>query len=447
MKSGGLTVALVKPGSIAEEIGIGQGDRLIAVNGMPVRDLIDYRFLEADENVTLDLQKADGEEWVLELEKDYDQDLGLEFEGDGFGRTIRCSNHCIFCFVDQMPPDLRKTLYVKDDDYRLSFWSGNFITLTNITRKEMQRIVSMRLSPLYISVHSTNPELRRHMLGNKKAGLIMEQLQELAAAGIEMHTQVVACPGINDGRELARTVEDLSGLWPEVRSLAVVPVGLTRFRQSCYPLRGYTRAEARRLLRWLQARQEEFMSTMGNPFVFASDEFYLLSGEEIPPVERYAGFPQLENGVGLTRLFLEEWEKARVRLFRKRIEKNISLVTGVLGEQLLKPMVAALNRVEGLQAILKVVRNSFFGETTTVAGLITGTDLLSQVLSSETGDLLVLPAVSLKKDEPVFLDGISLPELSRRLNVPVVAVAGPDQLVDVLLEGSPKAAWFTSAGS
>jgi putative radical SAM enzyme (TIGR03279 family) len=414
---------------------------------MPVRDLIDYCFLEADEIVTLDFKKADGEEWVLELEKDYDQDLGLEFEGAGFGPTIRCTNHCIFCFVDQMPPGMRKTLYVKDDDYRLSFWSGNFITLTNLTEKEMQRIVSMRLSPLYISVHTTNPELRRRMLGNKKAGLIMKQLQELAAAGIEMHTQVVACPGINDGRELARTVEDLSGLWPEVRSLAVVPVGLTRFRQNCYPLRGYTRAGARELLRWLQARQEEFLTTLGNPFVFASDEFYLLSGEEIPPVERYAGFPQLENGVGLTRLFLEKWEKARARLFRKRVEKKITLVTGVLGEQLLNPVVAALNQVEGLQASLKVIRNRFFGESTTVAGLITGTDLLSQVRPPETGDLLVLPAVSLKKDEPVFLDGISLPELGRRLKVPVAAVAGPDQLVDVLLEGLPKATWFTSAGS
>ena len=447
MNSRGLTVARVKPGSIAEEIGIGQGDRLTAINGMPVRDLIDYCFLEADEIVTLDFKKADGEEWVLELEKDYDQDLGLEFEGAGFGPTIRCTNHCIFCFVDQMPPGMRKTLYVKDDDYRLSFWSGNFITLTNLTEKEMQRIVSMRLSPLYISVHTTNPELRRRMLGNKKAGLIMKQLQELAAAGIEMHTQVVACPGINDGRELARTVEDLSGLWPEVRSLAVVPVGLTRFRQNCYPLRGYPRAGARELLRWLQARQEEFLTTLGNPFVFASDEFYLLSGEEIPPVERYAGFPQLENGVGLTRLFLEEWEKARARLFRKRVEKKITLVTGVLGEQLLNPVVAALNQVEGLQASLKVIRNRFFGESTTVAGLITGTDLLSQVRPPETGDLLVLPAVSLKKDEPVFLDGISLPELGRRLKVPVAAVAGPDQLVDVLLEGLPKATWFTSAGS
>ncbi|HHU87268.1 MAG: DUF512 domain-containing protein [Pelotomaculaceae bacterium] len=446
MKSGGLTVARVKPGSIAEEIGIGQGDRLIAVNGTPVCDLIDYRFLEADEDISLELKKADGEEWVLELEKDYDQDLGLEFDGAGFGRTIRCSNKCIFCFVDQMPPGMRKTLYVKDDDYRLSFWSGNFITLTNVTGKEMQRIVSMRLSPLYISVHSTNPELRRRMLGNSKAGLIMEQLQELATAGIEMHTQVVACPGLNDGRELARTVEDLSGLWPEVRSLAVVPVGLTRFRQSCYPLRCYTREEARRLLRWLQARQEEFLRTMGNPFVFASDEFYLLSGEEIPPVERYAGFPQLENGVGLTRLFLDEWEEVKARLFRKRVEKKITLLTGVLGEQLLEPVAAALNRVEGLQAILKVVRNGFFGESTTVAGLITGTDLLSQVLPSETGDLLVLPAISLKKEEPVFLDGTSLPELSRCLKVPVAAVAGPGQLVDVLLEGPQKAAWFTRAG-
>lgn len=447
MKPAGLIVARVKPGSIAEEMGIGRGDRIVAINGVPVHDFIDYRFWEADEDVSLELNKADGEAWILDLEKDYDEDLGLEFEGAGFGRTIPCSNHCLFCFVDQMPPGMRKSLYVKDDDYRLSFWSGNFITLTNVTEQELQRIISMRLSPLYISVHSTNPGLRRQMLGNSRAGLIMEQLRELAAAGIEMHTQVVACPGLNDGQELAGTADDLAGLWPWVRSLAVVPVGLTRFRQSRYPLRGYTRAEARGLVRWLWARQEEYLRTKGNPFIFASDEFYLLSGVEVPPLERYAGFPQLENGVGLTRLFLEEWEKAGTRLQGRRIKGKITLVTGVLGEQLLAPVAAALNRVEGLQATLRVVRNEFFGEYVTVAGLLTGADLVSQLPPGKTGDLLVLPAVSLKKEEPVFLDGVSLRELSRCLMVQVAAVAGPGQLVDVLLEGRQKATWSAGAGS
>ncbi|OPZ73285.1 MAG: hypothetical protein BWY80_00966 [Firmicutes bacterium ADurb.Bin456] len=444
MKPAGLVVVRVKPGGIAEEMGIVRGDRLVAINGTPVHDLIDYRFWAADEDISLELNKVNGEKWVLDLEKDYDEDLGLEFEGAGFGPTIPCSNHCLFCFVDQMPPGMRKSLYVKDDDYRLSFWSGNFITLTNVTEQELQRIISMRLSPLYISVHSTNPGLRRRMLGNSRAGLIMEQLRELAAAGIELHAQVVACPGLNDGQELTRTVEDLAGLWPGVQSLAVVPVGLTRFRQSRYPLRGYTPEEARKLVHWIRTRQEEYLRTRGNPFIFAADEFYLLSGVEIPQLESYAGFPQLENGVGLTRLFLEEWEKARSRLLGKRIKGKITLVTGVLGEQLLGPVAAALNKVEGLQATLKVIRNDFFGEHVTVAGLLTGADLVSQLPPGKTGDLLVLPAVSLKREEPVFLDGVSLLELSQRLMVQVAAVAGPGQLVDVLLEGREIAVWSAS---
>ncbi len=447
MKPRGLAVARVEPGSIAEEMGIEQGDRLIAVNGEPVRDLIDFCFLEAEEDLSLDLKKASGEEWILDLEKDYDQGLGLRFEGDGFGRTIQCSNHCVFCFVDQMPPGMRDTLYVKDDDYRLSFWSGNFITLTNVHEQQLQRIASMRLSPLYISVHSTNPELRKRMLGNTRAGLILGQLQELTAAGIEMHTQVVLCPGLNDGMELARTADDLSGLWPAVRSLAVVPVGLTRFRQGRHPLLDFTRAEARRLVRWVGSKQEEYLRTLGDPFIFASDEFYLLSGEPVPPLERYADFPQTENGVGLTRLFLEEWEEVKVRLPQKRVKIKVTLVTGVLGEEVLGPVAAELNRVNGMEVIVKVIENCFFGEKVTVAGLLTGTDLVSQVCTAEIGNLLVIPAVSLKKEEPVFLDGMSLLELSRNLKVKVAAVAGPGQLLDVLLDGPEKAAWYSNGRS
>lgn len=442
MKHQGLAVFRVEPGSIAEELGLEPGDRVMAVNGEPVRDLIDFRFLETDESLSMDVRKVDGEEWVLDVEKDYDQGLGLEFGEEGFGRTARCSNKCVFCFVDQMPPGMRRTLYVKDDDYRLSFWSGNFITLTNLGDDELRRIASQRLSPLYVSVHTTNPELRERMLGNRRAGLILEQLRYLAEAGIEMHTQVVLCPGLNDGKELERTAADLAGLWPAVSSLAVVPVGLTRFRQGCYPLRVFTPEEARRLVHWVGLKQEEYLSDLEYPFIFASDEFYLLSGEPIPPAERYADFPQTENGVGLTRLFMDEWEEVEGGLPREISPLKVTFATGLLGEKVLRPVAARLNEIKGLKVAIKAVKNHFFGEQVTVTGLVTGGDLIDQSDPGETGDLLVLPAVMLKKDNTVFLDDLTLKDLATDLKIRVAVVEGPRQLVDVLLGGPEKASRF-----
>lgn len=435
MTSRGLAIFWVEPGSIAEEAGLVPGDRIMAINGEPVRDLIDYRFLEADESLSIEVKKADGEDWVLEVEKDFDQDLGIDFGAGGFGRTARCANKCVFCFVDQMPPDMRKTLYVKDDDYRLSFWSGNFITLTNLGDEALQRIARQRLSPLYISVHTTNPALREKMLGNPRAGLIMEQLRYLAGAGIEMHTQVVLCPGLNDGKELERTAADLAGLWPAVSSLAVVPVGLTRFRQGLYPLRVFTPDEARRLVRWVGLKQEEYLRELGYPFIFASDEFYLLSVELIPPAERYADFPQTENGVGLTRLFMDEWGEVQGGLPPQARPLKATLATGLLGEKVIRPVADRLNGIKGLEVSVKVIKNNFFGRQVTVAGLITGGDLADQIEPGETGDLLVLPAVMLRKGETVFLDGLTPQDLARRLKTRVAVVEGPRQLVDVLLGG------------
>ena len=295
MPGRGLTIERVLPGSIAAEMELKPGDRLIAINGSVVRDLIDFRFFETEEYLNIEIHTAGGEEWALEVEKDYDEDLGIEFVDGGFGSTNRCSNHCVFCFVDQMPSGLRKSLYIKDDDYRLSFWIGNFITLTNAGEEELTRIVQQRLSPLYISVHTTNPELRTVMLGHKRAGLIMEQLKFLAKAGIELHTQVVLCPGLNDGKELKKTADDLSSLWPSVSSLAVVPVGLTQYRDTCYPLRSVTPDEARQVVSWAGLKQEEYLAKLGDPFLFVSYEFYLLAGEQVPADERYAGFPSLKT--------------------------------------------------------------------------------------------------------------------------------------------------------
>lgn len=441
MKRRGLKIEAVEPGSIAEELGVAAGDRVTAINGMPVRDLIDFRYLAADELLFIDLKKADGEEWVLEVEKDFDQNLGINFGAGGFGPAIKCINKCVFCFVDQMPPGMRRTLYVKDDDYRLSFWHGNFITLTNLSKNKLKRIARQRLGPLYISVHTTNPVLRERMLGSSRAGSIMEQLRFLAEAGIEMHTQVVLCPGLNDAAELERTAGDLFTLWPAVKSLAVVPVGLTRFREGLYPLAAFTREKARALVRWVHDRQKEYITRRQHPFIFASDEFYLLAGETAPAAERYDGFPQLENGVGLTRLFLDEWADAVGGLPDAAEPQRIVLVTGVLGNKILKPVAARLNKIAGLQVSIKVIENNFFGKQVTATGLVTGSDILAQT-TGDAGDLIVLPAVMLKEDEKVFLDDVSLQELAGKLKAAVAAVSGPRQLVDVIINSPAKAEMF-----
>ena len=442
MSGEGPAIFEVEPESIACELGLEPGDRIIAINGHPVRDLIDYRFLEADESLNIEVRKSNGEDWILDVEKDYDQSLGIKFGNEGFGDIRRCINKCLFCFVDQMPPGMRKTLYIKDDDFRLSFWSGNFITLTNVSDSELRRIAGQRLSPLYISVHTTNPELRRQMLGSRRAGLILEQLRYLAGEGINVHTQVVLCPGFNDGMELERTAADLASLWPEVRSCAVVPVGLTRFRHGCYLLRGVTGEEARRLAQWVAQKQKEYMSSFNYPFIFAADEFYLMSGVPVPPSKRYADFPQTENGVGLVRLFLDEWERVRNKLPSELPPKKLTLATGVLGEMVLRPVVARLNTIKGLEVRLKAVKNKFFGERVTVAGLVTGKDLIDQIVSDGIGDYLVIPSVMMKKEEAVFLDDITLEDISGCLKTRVAAVEGPGQLVDVILNGLDKAKWF-----
>ena len=429
----GLEIFRVEPDSIAGELGLAPGDRVVAINGEPVRDLLDFRFLEAEENLSIDIKKVGGEEWILDVEKDYDEILGIDFGAGGFGRTRCCANKCLFCFVDQMPAGMRETLYIKDDDYRLSFWSGNFITLTNLSDNDLQRIIGQRMSPLYISVHTTSPKLRTRMLGNDRAGLILKQLSYLAKAGIEMHTQVVLCPGLNGGGELERTVADLAGLWPAVSSLAVVPVGLTRFRRGRYPLRAVTGDEACELVRWVHLKQEEFMAKMKYPFIFASDEFYLQSGEPVPPARRYVGFPQVENGVGLTRLFLDEWQEIEKTLPKEVLNLKATLITGQLGEKILGPVAARLNGVKGLEVNVKAIENHFFGKQVTVAGLVTGTDILNQVVPWEIGDLLVLPSVMLKKDATVFLDNLTPGDLTNRLKTRVATVAGPRQLVEVLL--------------
>jgi len=433
MRDRGLVITSVDDNSIADELRLQPGDVLLQINGQEISDILDYQYLIADEYLQVLVRKYNEEHWLLEIEKDYDESLGLAFQDDGWGPTRQCANKCIFCFVDQMPGQMRPTLYIKDDDYRLSFAQGNFITLTNAGSADLERIAQMRLSPLYVSVHTTNPALRQKMMGNTRAEKIMDQLRYLANAGIQMHTQVVLCPGINDGPELNRTITDLAELWPAVRSLAVVPVGLTAHRQGLFGLRSYNAPEARAVVCEINLWQKVFIAEYQYPFVFASDEFYLLAGAPIPSAEDYGGFPQTENGVGLVRLFMDEWQQL-AGLLPERIENPVrcSLVTGTLAGSLLAQVVAELNQIAGLRMKLHVLENNYFGKTVTVAGLLTGQDLLAGLKGRDLGDRLFIPGVMLREGEHVFLDDITLEELAGRLKVQVIPVDDPAELVQLL---------------
>ncbi len=434
MTDNGLLITDVEDQSIAEELGVKPGDRLLSINEQPVRDILDYRFLCAAEELLVKVTTQAGEVWELEIEKEYEEDLGLDFGEHSFGATRRCHNRCLFCFVDQMAPKMRETLYIKDDDYRLSFWQGNFVTLTNVKEAELQRIIDQRMGPLFISVHTTNPELRARMLNNRFAGNIMDQLSKLAKAGIEMHTQVVLCPDINDGAELKRTIEDLAGLWPEVQSMAVVPVGVTKYRQGLYNLRTFTQSEASQVIDLVEGYQQEFLEQWGDSFVYASDEFYVMAGKPIPPTENYGNFPQTENGVGLARLFLDEWDSIKDDL-PQRISSNhrVTLVTGTSGAAILQQVVDGLNQIKDLQVDLEVVKNQFFGESVTVTGLLTGGDIIKALKNKNLGDAVILPSVMLRDGEEVFLDDVTVSDVADKIQTPVEVVDGPENLVEVLL--------------
>ncbi|BBB92977.1 MAG TPA: DUF512 domain-containing protein [Methylomusa anaerophila] len=408
-------IAGVVPHSIAAETGLLPGDRLIAVNHRNVRDLIDLSFALSDQRVELLVEKQNGQQQLITIEKDYDQDLGIEFESAVFDKIRQCVNHCIFCFVDQMPPGMRESLYIKDDDYRLSFLYGNFITLTNLRLSDMRRIRQLHLSPLYISVHTTNGPLRAKMLGNERAASIMEQINILAANGVEMHTQIVLCPGINNTNELDKTIGDLFNIYPSVLSIAIVPVGLTKFRKNCYPLHCFTAEQARSTISQVNQWQEKSRNTFGNTFVYLADEFYIQAGCPIPAYEYYDGFPQLENGVGIVRNFIEDWKQSpgNSTLYAKPL--YIDVVCGKSAEKIIKPLLAELT-IPNLYTRLIAVENEFFGNNVTVTGLLTGGDILEQLqqlAGPRTG--VIIPGIAFRRGEHVFLDGMTLDELYRNL--------------------------------
>ena len=425
----------VEAGSIAEELGIEPGDRLLAIDGQEIEDIFDYQFYEESEELLLLIEKADGEQWELEIEKDADESLGISF-GEGLMDEYRsCRNRCIFCFIDQMPPGMRDTLYFKDDDSRLSFLQGNYITLTNMSDHDVERIVRYRLEPINISFHTTNPELRCRMLHNRFAGDALKKVDILYQGGIEMNGQIVLCRGVNDGEELERTIRDLTKYLPLLKSVSVVPVGLTRFREGLYPLEPFTREEAREVLRVIHRWQKKIYEEYGIHFIHAGDEWYLLAEEEVPEEERYDGYLQLENGVGMLRLLFNEFEEGMERLGDGDRSGEISAATGKLAYPYIRRMADRIQeRYPGVKVHVYCIRNDFFGERITVSGLITGQDIIAQLKGKQLGSRLLLPCNMLKADEDVFLDDITVKEVSDALQVPVDIVKSSGQdLIDAIL--------------
>ncbi|MBP1743860.1 MAG: hypothetical protein H6Q58_838 [Firmicutes bacterium] len=423
----GNEIAEVMAGSLAEELELEPGDRLVKINGQEVKDILDYRFLMCDENVILEIVKSSGEIWELDVEKDFDENLGVVFKESIMDKANRCSNNCIFCFIDQLPKGMRETLYFKDDDSRLSFLQGNFVTLTNMSDDDLDRIIKYRISPINISVHTTNPELRVKMLRNRFAGNINDRLKKLAAAGIEMNCQVVLCPGINDGEEFRRTCMDLFALYPQVQNLAAVPIGLTKFREGLYELELYDRESAAAEIRNVEELQKNFLGEAGVRFVRLSDEFYVTAGMDVPGAEFYEGFHQLEDGVGIIRSFRDNVERDIDRL-SKNSKGSFTLVTGESAYNELSAF-AEMVKKENSGIIIDAVKivNNFFGETITVAGLITGTDIVEQLSKRETGEYLIIPDTMLRKGyelgdtgSRVFLDDMTVGEIEDTLNKKII---------------------------
>jgi putative radical SAM enzyme (TIGR03279 family) len=410
-----MEVIAVQTGSPAAQSGIRVGDALERINGHPARDVLDVRFWMADEGVILELRR-DGEVFEVRIEGGEDRDLGLEFEE----MTIRrCGNRCVFCFVDQLPSGMRSALYVKDEDVRLSFLHGSYVTLTDVSGEDIGRIVEQRLSPLYISVHATDPKVRRRLLGRRSEADILATMRRLADAGIWMHTQIVLCPGINDGSELERTVRDLSAFFPQVRSIAVVPVGLTRHRGGLAPLKPVGRSEARRCIEQVTEWQGKFLDRCGERLVFAADECYLTAGYEIPAAESYEDFPQIENGVGMVRQFLDAFEAAEKRLPERLRERlSLTLVTGRSAEGFLRRMLERLEQVDRLSVRLVTVENRFFGASITVSGLLTGQDILAALEREKVGNAVLLPPNCMNEDG-LLLDDQTPEEMTEALGVPV----------------------------
>ena len=439
MKTKGHKITAVAPGSIGEELELEPGDLLLSIDGEDVEDIFDYDYMTDSESFVMVVRKADGEEWELEIESG-GEDLGLTFENGLMSEYRSCRNKCIFCFIDQMPPGMRETLYFKDDDSRLSFLQGNYITLTNMSDHDIDRIIRFHLAPINISVHTMNPGLRCRMLNNRFAGEALKKIDRLFAAGTEMNGQIVLCKGVNDGKELEYTIERLAAYAPCMQSVSVVPVGLSKFRDGLYPLKPFTKEDACQVIDTIEAWQKRLYAEHKLHFIHASDEWYILAERELPEESRYDGYIQLENGVGMLRLLYEEFTDALDKKTDDGIEEELSIATGYLPGPYLKKLLDLLtDRFPGRKIHLYPIRNDFFGEMITVAGLVTGQDLIAQLADRPLGTRLLLPSVMFKNGEEVFLDDITRTQAEDALQIPIniVKSSGYD-LVDAILD--PEAA-------
>lgn len=418
-------ICRIEEGSIAEELGMEPGDELLEINGNRIEDIFDYQYLVQDEYIEVLIRKAGGEEWLLEIDKDYEEDLGIEF-GNGLMDDYRsCHNKCIFCFIDQMPKGMRETLYFKDDDSRLSFLQGNYVTLTNMSDKDIDRIIRYHLSPINISFQTTDPELRCKMLNNRFAGRILEQVKKLYEAGITMNGQIVLCKNVNDGAQLERSISDLSAYLPHLESVSVVPVGLSRFRDGLYPLEPFTKEDAVEVLRCIHKWQEKLYREWGLHFVHASDEWYVLAKTQLPEAERYDGYLQLENGVGMLRLQMDEFKEAMDQLEEEREQYagcrgELAVVTGKLAYPFIQDMADQMTeRFPLLKLHVYAITNDFFGERITVSGLLTGQDIIRQLQGRELGERILLPQNVLRSGEDYFLDDVTVSDVEKTLQVKV----------------------------
>ena len=440
MKNNQHIVQNIEAGSVAEEMGIEAGDTLLAVNGVEIADIFDYQYLIQDEYIEVLVRKPSGEEWLLEIDKDYDEELGIIFENGLMDDYRSCRNKCIFCFIDQMPKGMRETLYFKDDDSRLSFLQGNYVTLTNMSDEDVERIIRYRLSPINISFQTTNPELRCMMLNNRFAGQALDQVKKLYEAGITMNGQIVLCKGINDKAELERSISDLTAYLPCLESVSVVPVGLSKYRDGLYPLEPFGKEDAAEVLRCIHSWQEKIYPKYGLHFVHASDEWYVLAEEQLPEAERYDGYLQLENGVGMLRLQMDEFDEAMEQLEEEKDKYEgctgeLSVVTGRLAYPYILNMVQRMMaRFPGLNIHAYAITNDFFGERITVSGLLTGQDIIHQLQGQKLGARVLLPQNVLRSGENYFLDDVTVEEMEKALQVKVdiVKSSGHDFVHTVL---------------
>lgn len=431
MKNNRVVIYRVEPDSAAMDAGIEPGDFLLSVNGQTIEDIFDYRFLTTDTRLVLEIEKKNGELWEIEIEKDEYEDPGLEFADPMIAEAKSCSNKCVFCFIDQLPKGMRDTVYFKDDDSRLSFLSGNYVTLTNMKKSELDRIIRYKMTPVNVSVHTTNPELRKMMLGNRFAGDVLDKIRILTQGGITVNTQIVLCKGFNDGAELDRTIRELSELAPGVASISVVPVGLTKWREGLTRLEPFDAGESAAVLEQVGQWQKKLHKSFGSRLVYLADEFYIKAGAKLPELNEYEDFPQIENGVGLMTLLIHEFyeylgkhqEEINLHGGKRAKARTVSIATGKCAFMYIKQLAQVLEkRYNDLEVLVYPIENNFFGENVTVTGLLTGCDIVAQLKGRELGSELLLSESMLRSGEEVLLDDYTVEMLGKELNSKIIIV-------------------------